>query len=152
MDINRHAANSGNRGSRGGLNLWQFATASASLWSASILTCLTATVLLVPEASAREIHVAKTGNDSYAGNPESPYLTIGKAATVAQPGDTVTVHAGTYREWVKPARGGRDENSRITYRAAAGEEVFIKGSERITVLGATGKRGLDGRIAEPFLR
>jgi hypothetical protein len=51
---------------------------------------------------------------------------------VAQPGDTVTVHAGTYREWVKPARGGRDENSRITYRAAAGEEVLIKGSEQIT--------------------
>ena len=127
MDIYRYPANSGNRGNCGRLNLWQFATASAS-----ILACLAVTVLLVPDTSAREIHVAKTGNDSHAGNPESPYLTIGKAAVVAQPGDTITVHAGTYREWVKPARGGRDENSRVTYRAAAGEEVFIKGSERIT--------------------
>ena len=31
-----------------------------------------------------------------------------------------------------PVRGGRDENSRITYRAAAGEDVLIKGSEQIT--------------------
>lgn len=83
-------------------------------------------------ATAREIHVAKTGDDLHSGSLESPFATIGKAAAVAQPGDTVTVHAGTYREWVKPRRGGRDENSRIVYRAAAGEEVLIKGSEQVT--------------------
>jgi len=81
---------------------------------------------------AREIHVAKTGSDSASGAQASPYLTIGKAAQVAQPGDTVTVHAGTYREWVKPVRGGTSEAKRITYRAAPGEQVFVKGSERIT--------------------
>ena len=48
------------------------------------------------------------------------------------PGDTVTIHAGTYREWVKPIRGGTDESKRITYRAAPGEKVIIKGSQRIT--------------------
>jgi hypothetical protein len=42
------------------------------------------------------------------------------------------VHAGTYREWVKPARGGTGEDKRIIYRAAPGEEVVIKGSERIS--------------------
>jgi hypothetical protein len=82
--------------------------------------------------SGREMHVAKTGNDLNAGTPESPFLTIGRAAAVVQPGDTVTVHAGTYREWVKPLRGGKDENSRIVYRAAAGEKVLIKGSEQVT--------------------
>jgi len=101
-------------------------------WRISVLACLAAIVLHVPDASAREIHVAKTGNDSHAGSLESPYVTIGKAAAVAQPGDTVIVHAGTYREWVKPRRGGRDESSRVTYRAAAGEDVLIKGSEQIT--------------------
>ncbi len=81
---------------------------------------------------AREIHVSKDGNDSGTGSQENPYLTINQAAAVAQPGDTVTVHAGTYREWVKPARGGTSEEKRITYRAAPGDEVYIKGSERIT--------------------
>ena len=80
---------------------------------------------------ARQIHVSKSGDDSNPGGQESPYLTIDKAASVAMPGDTVTVHAGTYRQWVKPVRGGTGEARRITYRAAAGQEVFIKGSERI---------------------
>jgi hypothetical protein len=97
-----------------------------------LITFLTAMVVAARYAPSREIHVAKTGNDLHAGSLESPFLTIGKAAAVAEPGDTVTVHAGTYREWVKPPRGGRDENSRIVYRAAAGEEVLIKGSEQIT--------------------
>jgi hypothetical protein len=81
---------------------------------------------------AGEIHVSKTGSDSASGSSAQPYLTINKAASVAQPGDTVLVHAGTYREWVKPARGGAGDNNRVTYRAATGEEVFIKGSERVT--------------------
>jgi parallel beta-helix repeat protein len=82
-------------------------------------------------SSAREIHVAKTGSDSAAGSQASPYLTIGKAAEAAQPGDTVTIRAGTYREWVKPVRGGTGEEQRITYRAAPGDRVIVKGSEPI---------------------
>ena len=81
--------------------------------------------------TAREIHVSKAGIDSASGNHPRPYLTISKAASVAQPGDTIIVHAGTYREWVKPIRGATDDNRRIIYRAAPGEEVFVKGSERI---------------------
>ena len=82
--------------------------------------------------SAREIHVSKGGSDSASGSHARPYLTINKAASIAQPGDTVIIHAGTYREWVKPIHGGTDDSKRITYRAAPGEEILIKGSERIT--------------------
>lgn len=81
---------------------------------------------------AGEIHVSTAGSDSASGSSAQPYLTVNKGASVAQPGDTIIVHAGTYREWVKPVRGGADDGRRITYRAAPGEEVFIKGSERIT--------------------
>jgi hypothetical protein len=49
------------------------------------------------------------------------------------------VHAGEYREWVKPQRGGLSDQRRITYQAAGGEHVIIKGSERIT--GWTRQRG-----------
>ena len=59
---------------------------------------------------ASEIHVTKTGSDAASGGATQPYLTINKAASVAQPGDTVIVHAGTYREWVRPARGGPVES------------------------------------------
>ena len=83
-------------------------------------------------ASARDIHVSEAGSDSGSGGQTRPFLTINKAASIAQPGDTVTVHGGTYRECVKPSRGGNGESNRITYRAAPGEIVFIKGSERIT--------------------
>jgi len=81
---------------------------------------------------AKEIHVSKTGSDSNAGTETMPLLSISKAAEIADAGDIITVHAGTYREWVKPARGGNSEEQRITYQAAKGEEVFVKGSEQIT--------------------
>ncbi len=48
------------------------------------------------------------------------------------PGDEILVHEGTYREWVKPERGGTSEDKRIRYRAKPGDKVFLKGSERIT--------------------
>jgi hypothetical protein len=81
---------------------------------------------------ATQIHVRQTGSDSASGTADRPYLTINKAASVAQPGDTVIVHGGTYREWVKPIRGGTSETNRIKYRAAPGEEVLVKGSERVS--------------------
>jgi hypothetical protein len=93
---------------------------------------LCAVLLTAGAAPAREIHVVQTGDDSASGSPESPFRTIGRAASAAQPGDCVTVHAGTYREWVKPARGGTSEQERIVYCAAPGDEVILKGSERIT--------------------
>jgi hypothetical protein len=48
----------------------------------------------------------KTGSDVAEGSEASPFLTINRAAAIAQPGDTVVVHAGEYREWVQPQRGG----------------------------------------------
>jgi Protein of unknown function (DUF1565) len=82
--------------------------------------------------TANVIHVAKNGADSNKGTRDEPLLTIAAAARIAQPGDVVSVHEGTYREWVKPMRGGSGEDKRIIYSAARGEKVAIKGSERIT--------------------
>lgn len=106
----------------------------------SLTPCLISTILLARAIASghtqhtqpREIHVAKSGSNSDSGTLNRPYLTIGKAADVALPGDTVTVHAGTYREWVTPVRGGSGEQKRIIYRAAEGEAVFIKGSEQVS--------------------
>ncbi|GAA1007748.1 hypothetical protein Aple_071350 [Acrocarpospora pleiomorpha] len=99
----------------------------------AILSALMVTTTAAPSIAqdGRQIHVAKTGKDTNAGTAAEPYLTINHAAQEAQPGDTVVVHAGLYREWVKPARGGADETQRITYTNAGDGEVVIKGSEEI---------------------
>ena len=76
----------------------------------TLVAVVLALALAPGRCPAREIHVATNGNDSSSGSQDNPYKTIGKAASLAQPGDIVTVHAGTYREWVKPARGGTDED------------------------------------------
>ena len=74
---------------------------------------------------AKDYKVAKTGNDHNPGTRARPFQTIGRAVLVARAGDTVTVHAGIYREWVSP------EHSGVVYRAAKNEKVVIKGSEVI---------------------
>ncbi|NLG98712.1 MAG: DUF1565 domain-containing protein [Chloroflexi bacterium] len=78
-----------------------------------------------------EYHVAKNGSDSGQGTKDDPFLTINKAASVAMAGDTVIVHEGVYREWVKPKFKGLSNKRRIVYQAAQGEKVVIKGSEQI---------------------
>ena len=77
-------------------------------------------------------HVATSGSDSADGSEDHPFHTISRAAGLAQPGDTVTVHRGEYREWVRPPRGGLSDQRRITYRAGMGEHVVVKGLERVT--------------------
>lgn len=79
----------------------------------------------------KEFHVALTGSDLADGSIAHPFRTISKAAKIAENGDRVVVHAGEYREWVKPEHSGYSDISRITYEAAPGEKVVIKGSERI---------------------
>jgi len=78
-----------------------------------------------------EYHVTKKGSNLNPGTQAKPFLTIGKAARIAQPGDTITVHSGVYREWVSPYQGGTAAK-RITYQAAQGEDVTITGSEAVT--------------------
>jgi alpha-L-arabinofuranosidase len=86
-------------------------------------------IALAAAAQAAEIHVAVAGNDSNPGTRTAPLRTIQRAALLARPGDVITVHAGVYRERVAPPRGGESDARRITYQAAPGEKVEIKGSE-----------------------
>lgn len=78
-----------------------------------------------------EYHVSINGSDENIGSVDFPFRTISKAAEVAKYGDIITVHEGTYREWVQPKFGGRDNVRRIIYRSAKGEKVIIKGSEEV---------------------
>jgi hypothetical protein len=84
---------------------------------------------LTSALSATEFHVATNGDDAQRGTQAAPLRTLQQAADIAQPGDVITVHAGTYRERVTPPRGGTSDTQRIVYRAAPGELVEVKGSE-----------------------
>jgi alpha-L-arabinofuranosidase len=91
-----------------------------------------ALLLLDGAVGAADFWVAPTGSDIAPGSRTEPFKTIQHAADTMQAGDVCHVRAGTYREWVQPPRGGDSESRRIIYRAEAGEQVVIKGSERIT--------------------
>lgn len=63
------------------------------------------------------------------GTDTDPFCTISQAAQLAQPGDTVIIGEGIYREYVDPRNGGAGNNQRITYRNAEGETPVISGAE-----------------------
>ncbi|HOK46723.1 MAG TPA: right-handed parallel beta-helix repeat-containing protein, partial [Bryobacteraceae bacterium] len=67
-------------------------------------------------------------DDNGPGTKERPFRTINKAAQVLQPGERVVIAAGVYRETVSPARGGSGPDKMISYEAAPGAKVFVKGS------------------------
>jgi len=88
-------------------------------------------LLAVTFGQAKEYHVSVKGSDRNEGTTARPFRTINFAARMAVPGDIITVHQGTYREWINPPRGGLSDEIRIVYRAASGEIAEIKGSEII---------------------
>ncbi len=72
---------------------------------------------------------ASDGND---GSEASPFRTIGRAAAEAEPGTRIRIHAGLYRECVRPARGGDDAEHMISYEAYGDGDVIVRASETVT--------------------
>ena len=95
------------------------------LW---LLALAIVTVPIRQAAQAREWVVSPDGSDKATGTAAEPFQTISRGAAKAQPGDTILVRAGLYRERVTPPRGGM-EGQPITYRGERLGLVFIKGSE-----------------------
>ncbi len=96
-------------------------------------------------------------DDNGPGTKARPFRTINKAAGLLQPGERVVIASGTYRECVRPARGGTSPSQMISYEAAPGAKVFIKGSEvlkdgwvrRSIPVGFGGGRGRGGPTEPP---
>ena len=83
----------------------------------------------------RELHVAGSdpaSSDENDGSVGAPFRTIGRAAAEAGPGDRVLIHAGLYRECVRPARGGTDPEHMVSYEAFGDGDVVISASEEVT--------------------
>lgn len=67
--------------------------------------------------------------DQNGGTEEAPFLTIQRAAEVVESGEKVLIKSGIYREWIRPLRGGAGADKMISYEAAAGAQVIVRGSD-----------------------
>lgn len=93
----------------------------------SVLCILCVTSLVF----AKDIYVAKNGNDNNAGTLEAPYLTISKAAQVAVAGDHVYIREGNYEETLRPANSGTAGNP-ITFQSYQNEKVVITAMQALS--------------------
>ena len=83
---------------------------------------------------ARTLYVCgenPAASDQNDGSAERPLKTIQRAADLAEPGTRIRIHAGTYRECVRPRRGGTDPERMISYEAYGDGPVVISASEEI---------------------
>jgi len=80
----------------------------------------------------QDYYISPDGSDSNDGKSlEHPFLTIQKAASVMQAGDTCHIRAGVYRETITPAHSGQP-GAPITFKPYKDERVVISGAETIT--------------------
>ncbi len=93
-------------------------------------TMLTAVALFalasLPAFSASVYTVDPAGSDAGPGTAARPWKTIGRAAAALEPGDTVLIAAGTYRERVRVERSG-EPGKYCTFAARPGDEPVIDG-------------------------
>ncbi|MBN1558165.1 MAG: right-handed parallel beta-helix repeat-containing protein [Lentisphaerae bacterium] len=88
-------------------------------------------LLAVPAIGlGRTLHVDRNHPAAANANPgteQEPLLTIQRAADLAQPGDTIRIHTGVYRETVQPPRGGA-AGQPIVYQGDPEGGTVIRGS------------------------
>ena len=78
-------------------------------------------------------YVSKSGNNSNSGlSTNAAFLTIQKAATVMNAGDTCYILSGIYRETVTPAHSGTS-GSPITFTAYPGATPIVSGADVLNV-------------------
>lgn len=89
---------------------------------------------------AAELYVSVAGNDVFPGTIEQPFRTIQHAADTAEPGDTVLIRGGIYRERVFILNSGEPDRA-ITYRRFGEEDVRIWFSKDVSAAEVWTDRG-----------
>lgn len=96
--------------------------------------CFLAAIVLLaaPLALGVEYHVNQASLETTQdGSAAFPFHTITQASAVMVAGDTCIIHAGTYRELLRPGADGTAA-SPIRYQAAPGETVVVSATESVT--------------------
>jgi hypothetical protein len=85
-------------------------------------------VVKIAPASSVTWYVATTGSDTAAGDISHPFKTIQHAVDVAQAGDTIYIHAGTYNERITIKRSGTAGNPIILTGVTGEAQPIIDGT------------------------
>lgn len=75
-------------------------------------------------------YVSKSGNDLNDGSENNPFLTIQKAASILNAGDTCVIKSGIYRETVSPANQG-EAGATISFVSYNNDTVEVTGAQQI---------------------
>lgn len=86
-----------------------------------------------------QFHVSPLGNDAWSGTlpkpnaagTDGPFQTLDRAGSVLQPGDTLWLGGGVYRDILRPGASGTAE-APITIRSQPGEKPLISGLAPLT--------------------
>lgn len=79
--------------------------------------------------NGRHFYVRPEGDDNMDGSAGAPFRTIARAAAAVEPGDTVWIAGGVYRESVQ-LKGGRAD-AWVSYRNLPGEQPVLDGEARL---------------------
>ncbi len=82
------------------------------------------------DAVGNVYHVSPFGDEAATGTESNP-MSLSKASSLAQAGDTVIIHEGVYREILKPLNDGAPTNP-IVFKAAEGEKVVLTAANEIS--------------------
>ena len=98
----------------------------------SLIGCCLLSALCQTEAAEYYVMVeSPRAADSNPGTEAEPFRTVGHACTVVQPGDTVFLGKGTYRETLRPRQSGVAGRP-IRFAALPGQKVILSGADVLT--------------------
>lgn len=95
--------------------------------SICMMTFMSSAIFAAKQDAGRSFHVSQ---QPLIGIAEKQFRTISEAASTVQPGDTVVIHGGVYRETVTVEKSGTPSQL-IRFAAAPGERVVVTGADRI---------------------
>ena len=98
------------------------------MWNRTILHALMMTASICGGAVYHVGPKAAEASDENPGTLEKPWLTLKKGCAALQPGDTLFLHAGLYRECARLASSGLPDKP-IALRAFGDDEVVIDGAD-----------------------
>ncbi len=98
---------------------------------ALLTCCILGQALATSSIMAQDYVVSPGGDDSNAGTSAAlAWKTIQHAAALAEPGDVISMRAGTYRESVRPAHSGR-EGAPIVFQGYGDEAAVVSGADPV---------------------